>query len=316
MNNQVQYIEKKNISKHSLHVGSALLLSLGIQYALVFVLIIVLLLIGYSQNEMNSFLTDTYSGYLVNTIICAVFCTFPFLILKRINKKEIHEICSFNSTKVDLTVKCVLFIFGASMLANIITSVFNEILYVFFDFQTTMPTIGDTTFDDPMEFLYTVVCSAILPALVEEFAFRGMILGTLRKFGDIPAVIVSALLFGLLHGNFIQIPFAFLIGIALGLVTVITNSIWPAIIGHFVNNFYAVVVNSVAENHPVLSMMAFYLIIVIGIVSLIKLIREGNFRRINKQPSSLSGASKFFRMICSPTVIIYIVFMLITAFLN
>ena len=97
MNNQVQYIEKKNISKHSLHVGSALLLSLGIQYALVFVLIIVLLLIGYSQNEMNSFLTDTYSGYLVNTIICAVFCTFPFLMVSckkhqnSIRKEEIYD---------------------------------------------------------------------------------------------------------------------------------------------------------------------------------------------------------------------------------
>lgn len=80
-------------------------------------------------------------------------------------------------------------------------------------------------------FLYV----AILGPVAEELLCRGLVLRILRPVGKQMAVFGSALLFGLLHGNVIQIPFAFLIGIVLGYVTVEYSIVW-AIVLHIFNN--------------------------------------------------------------------------------
>lgn len=77
----------------------------------------------------------------------------------------------------------------------------------------------------------------LVPAVVEEFVCRGIILGSLRPYGDGLAVVVSSLIFSLLHRNMIQIPNAFLVGLALGFFMVKTGSIWTGVVIHFINNF-------------------------------------------------------------------------------
>ena len=55
------------------------------------------------------------------------------------------------------------------------------------------------------------------------------------------AVMVSSILFGVIHGNFQQMPFAFLVGLIMGFVTVKCESIWPAMLIHFYNNLSSVI---------------------------------------------------------------------------
>lgn len=83
----------------------------------------------------------------------------------------------------------------------------------------------------------------ILAPLAEEMVFRGAILRTLlnyfnRRMYWVP-IIVSALLFGLVHGNMAQLLNAFLIGILLGWMYYCTESIVPGIVLHWVNNTVA-----------------------------------------------------------------------------
>ena len=52
---------------------------------------------------------------------------------------------------------------------------------------------------------------AVLPALLEEMIFRVCILGALRKYGDTFAIVVSALLFGFIHGGLSQSVFAVIV---------------------------------------------------------------------------------------------------------
>lgn len=77
---------------------------------------------------------------------------------------------------------------------------------------------------------------AVVPALVEEFAFRGVVLSHLRKYGNTFAILASSLLFGLVHGNLVQIPFAFAAGCILAYIDILTDSMLPSIIVHFLNN--------------------------------------------------------------------------------
>lgn len=65
-------------------------------------------------------------------------------------------------------------------------------------------------------FLYT----AIFAPLGEELIYRGFILRRFQKYGNVFAIFFSALLFGAMHGNLFQIPFAFLTGLVLGYTAV------------------------------------------------------------------------------------------------
>ena len=66
--------------------------------------------------------------------------------------------------------------------------------------------------------IFGVLSIAIVVPILEEFLFRGAIEGHLLRKGWSPkwAILVSALIFGIIHGNPAQIPFAFLIGLLFG----------------------------------------------------------------------------------------------------
>src|SRR4029077_4889562 len=77
----------------------------------------------------------------------------------------------------------------------------------------------------------------LLAAVCEELAFRGLILsGLLRRFRPRNAVILSSFLFALFHMNVFQFLPAFFLGVVLGLVTVRSKSLVPAIIFHLLHN--------------------------------------------------------------------------------
>jgi uncharacterized protein len=84
--------------------------------------------------------------------------------------------------------------------------------------------------------IYFIELSVLAP-ICEELIFRGMIMQNLRKYGDFFAVLISSLMFALLHGNFEQTPFAFVVGLALGLVVIETGSIFISMLLHcFINS--------------------------------------------------------------------------------
>jgi membrane protease YdiL (CAAX protease family) len=77
--------------------------------------------------------------------------------------------------------------------------------------------------------------ASILAPVWEELLFRGVILRKLQLFGKRFAVLCSAVLFGLFHGNLLQTPYAILIGLVLGYVTVEYSIIWAMAL-HMFNN--------------------------------------------------------------------------------
>lgn len=85
-----------------------------------------------------------------------------------------------------------------------------------------------------------VICAPIF----EEIFFRGFIFGYLKKnFNFIGAIIVQALVFGIVHGNIVQGIYAFILGIVLAIVYVHYESLFACIIVHIVTNFFGSVVN-------------------------------------------------------------------------
>jgi len=123
-------------------------------------------------------------------------------------------------------------------------------------------------------FLMSVVSTAILPAIIEEIIIRGIVMQPLRRYGDLFALVFSSLLFSIMHGNMVQIPYTFTAGLFFGYVVIATGSLWPSIIIHFINNLYAVIIMAVSDNYSetvssVVSVLLLGLLIILGIVGFV-----------------------------------------------
>lgn len=91
----------------------------------------------------------------------------------------------------------------------------------------------------PVSFFFMVVVAA---PVLEEILFRGIILdGYLKNYNPINSILISALLFGLIHGNLAQGIGAFALGALFGWIYWKTKSISACIILHAINNLLAYV---------------------------------------------------------------------------
>ena len=86
-------------------------------------------------------------------------------------------------------------------------------------------------FSDFSMFLY----AGILAPITEEILFRGLVQRSLMPFGKRFAIFCSAFTFGMFHGNLVQTPFAFLVGLVLGYVAAEYNIFWAMLL-HMINN--------------------------------------------------------------------------------
>ena len=93
----------------------------------------------------------------------------------------------------------------------------------------------------PMFALIYIAMVCIFPAIFEEMLFRGIIMRGLEQFGSVIAVVLSALMFALMHGNFSQLILQFIGGLAIGGVVMITKNYLLGSIMHAFNNFYSVI---------------------------------------------------------------------------
>ncbi|MDO5446971.1 MAG: type II CAAX endopeptidase family protein [Prevotellaceae bacterium] len=110
-----------------------------------------------------------------------------------------------------------------------------------------LPNIAEDVFEQMFGSFMGILAISVIAPIVEEVIFRGIILKqllTMQKFHTKYwyAIVISAVLFALVHCNPAQMPHAFLIGILLGWLYYHTKSIMPGIIYHLVNNTIACII--------------------------------------------------------------------------
>lgn len=171
----------------------------------------------------------------------------PFAIggyfVKKVQKRD--ELLPFGKPKSGI-----LFVeaLGIGVMAIVIANVVTAFLVQFCEqngvtFDSYKPENPTTAY----QLLWVLLSNAIVPALVEEFALRGVLLQSLRKYGDAFAVLASAILFSIMHGNMTQAPFAFILGAVLAILVIMTGSLWTSMAVHLINNTYSVLMNTLYE---------------------------------------------------------------------
>lgn len=169
-----------------------------------------------------------------------------------------------------------------------------------------MASVTGTTFS-----MYLYAC--ILGPISEELLFRGLVLRTVRPWGKQTAIFVSALVFGLFHGNVAQIPFAFAVGMVLGYVTVEYSITW-AIALHIINNM---VIADLIGRLPLMASLIVSNVVILGgtvaavVILILKRRQVAQFFRENRLNAvAIRG---FFT---SPAALVLMVLMLATCLLT
>ena len=108
-------------------------------------------------------------------------------------------------------------VFMSAQLIFQLLAILLELLFNRFGLSLTeMMESASGSADSLSMFLYVGIGAPI----AEEILFRGLVLRSIEPYGKKFAIFASALMFGLYHGNLIQIPFALAVGLVLGYVTV------------------------------------------------------------------------------------------------
>jgi len=291
--------------------------------------IILLILLGISVLLSYFLMLPTFSGlYESNLTFSSAFAVFYsvisvggsfFIGSKLLKKSKSLASISYNPPKDKIkALLLVLMGFGGCLVANYVTvilRVFAEGIGVYSDYSAL---------DDPQSTLDVVmifICSAVIPPLVEEFAMRGVLMQSLRKYGNAFAIVASALMFGIFHGNAVQMPFAFLCGLVIGYAVIATESLWTGIIIHGLMNAMSGISSAIIYYFDEYTSNTFFYVgsavgIIAGILALIIYFiryKDDNTLKFTGEFSDATTKEKVFKFLSSPVLVIAIVIFFIEA---
>lgn len=269
----------------------------------------IILFLALGQLRAMELLQSSDFQYIFNGFAIILLMSLPFLITAAWSKEPLSKTVAFGRPSLSKTVGVVMLGFGVCAIANYANNIFSSIFTSISGEQVINPHPDYGT--GITSFLINIICVAIIPGIMEEFAFRGVILGTTRKYtSDAFAVVMNAVLFSLLHGNLRQIPFSFILGIYLAYITVYTGSVLPAMLVHAINNGLSVVLSFATEamsplNQGVTFGLYYLVSLLLGVCGLVFTIKSGDNLKLNtKGPQSNRQTAKWF---CSSALFIVFV---------
>lgn len=272
---------------------------------------IIMMLLGfvneYQYREEFMFMQpEVYYVYYMILYTCMVVLPFAILIpIFHMRRREVFP--SRGVGRPGLAFLASVGGLAVCVVANFLTNQWSYALEGIFgivDLSSGMP-MGDSLAAKIMCFF---IC-AVLPPLAEEFSFRGVVFGLLRPYGKRIAIIGSAFVFAIMHGNLTQIPFAFIGGLFFGVLVAETGSIWPAVFLHFLNNAASVLQEMALNAFDTMGFHVIYIsfiaFAVIGILCLALVLRKNPaFFRLQEDHVLLAERHKFKEFSCNVGMII------------
>lgn len=181
----------------------------------------------------------------INYLYSAVVSLIAFLlgavtlwIILRIGKRRNYQPTKWKPTFVPMAPFLIIATVALNFAMAEINAMLMALLYPGVNMSIELMTSGDISI---LEIALLLISTAVIPGIVEEIMFRGIILTNLAPYGRGMAVVTSALLFGLMHMNPAQFFYTTIMGLALGYIYLKTKSIWLCIIIHFTNNALGVI---------------------------------------------------------------------------
>lgn len=244
-------------------------------FAVLYLFNALLILIAAAIN--NQEFTDSMGAqYLIATVNQVAFFSAPFIYGKVVGKPMFNESRIRRGIKPTQAITLV----GIAIASIVAFLPFAEGFISLLRLTGYNPEIVEYPLGSQWwELILSVIFVAVLPAIGEEFLFRGGVARALKTKSYILSILMSASLFAIVHGNASQFVHQFLIGGVFALVYFITGSLWSSIIVHFVNNAVVILIeffigSQIAMNIPVWGVILVYIAMaVVGLLALYSLLR-------------------------------------------
>lgn len=301
------FAEKRETRRIAMTVGLPLLAFTVITALWSTAYLAVMAILGYSNTEALNIVRDPAVMQVVQVALSILIFTVPYTIAVKVAGYRVSDLVPLTRSEKGTALPYFLFGIGFCAFANIAVSYAGQIFERFgFDYSVDYG-------DNPKGFwgfVLVFISTAVVPALVEEFACRGIVMGLLLKYGEGFALIVSSVIFGVMHGNFEQIPFAFLVGLILGLIRIKTGSLWVCVLVHAFNNLVSVIFNYLPDGNTMAQNMAYTVFLSVCLVAAVygmcKIPDEQKAYRIEIQKGDLAK-KRYKWFFTSPFIIIFVV---------
>jgi len=180
---------------------------------------------------------DFGTNYIYTLLIDILFGII-ILIFYLIDPISINKLLRLKRLKKHIIIKIMMI---APMVAALVSLIANFLNQSVFDRSQT--TYYEHFIDSPAPILFTIISIGLFPAIFEEVAFRGILFNDLVKITRVKSsIIISAILFTILHLSLISILWIFPIGLLFGYFRAKYRTMWYGIIGHFVYNISIVAI--------------------------------------------------------------------------
>lgn len=270
---------------------------------------------GVYENYTLSNLSDiavSIISMLGISLICAKFCGGMKFCISKYQKKTGH---------LDNFLLAVLGFSGCVTISHIVGFI-SDIVYTIFPYQVDDSGAALSVNTDIYSVFLMMLSVAVVPAICEEFAFRGFAMGSLSDFGQGLAVLFSSILFGMMHNGFLGILFALLAGLLFACIRKTSGSLIPAMIVHILNNAYShsilLFVSAFGiDLYATVSTVFTYCMIALFIVMLIVVHkRKTGFFTFESNNCVLTKSEKTKTVFSTPLLWIFVVFVIVANFLR
>ncbi len=305
--------DKKALKEMGKKFGIAVILYVVLSFAISFVI----MLFSEKYPVLNLLYDNDYANFAYSVVGSVFYIAIPFAaVYFALKKKNFTGVLPFGTTyNTKAAIYLVMFTAPLMIFSSIVVNSISLVIQAFLEIEFTSG-LEDIKMPGAGGAVLAAVSMAVVPAIIEEFAIRGVIMQPLRRYGDGFAIVASAFIFSIMHGNMAQIPYTVVGGIYLGYITIATGSLWPAIIVHFINNMYSVVVMSVSSNFGdgasgVAAILMLGGLIVLGIIGGIKFFSMNYKTKLEKGVKTLKLGGKIRTLFANVPMIIAIVMMII-----
>lgn len=232
--------EEKRFKRCLYKIFGGNLLYEGVMFGtVIFIAIVIGIVIGVlmaldnSTDSLDTFLENYQNSDMGSTIAVLVATFFLGLFMWKVVKpKEIFQKQKSMNPKSFLMIFCVFY--GCQLVFSILGTGLEALLNL----------IGYTAEEavelasGGSESISMLIYAGFTAPIFEEIVFRGYMMKSFEKTGAGKgyAMLISSILFGVMHGNFVQAPFAFVVGFVLAYTAMEYGIVWSILI-HFLNNF-------------------------------------------------------------------------------
>ena len=223
----------------------------------------------------------SFIGLIIGTV-------FPFMIVRKVFGTNLKEFTK--KTEIDLSDYLINFVvyFGFVAASLYVNTIITKLLGVQGIMLSDVGIVFNEILVDSPIYLFTFI---FLSPLLEEYAFRGVLLNSLSKYGRYFALMMTTIVYTLAHASISEMIPSFVMGYLLAKMTLTYKSIRPSLFTHIMGNALLCAFALVPEKYSIFSLVFIAILLILAIILVFS--KKYNIISIGSSDSS-KRAIKFF----------------------